>query len=57
MKQGLGRLIRNRNDKGLFVILDRRLQTKSYGGIIVKNLPSCPVVYRLEEARKKFDLL
>ncbi|MGA1823695.1 MAG: ATP-dependent DNA helicase [bacterium] len=57
LKQGLGRLIRNRKDKGLFVILDRRLQTKSYGGIIVENLPSCPVVYRLDEAREKFNLL
>ncbi|MGA1870096.1 MAG: ATP-dependent DNA helicase [bacterium] len=57
LKQGLGRLIRNRNDKGLFVILDRRLQTKSYGGIIVQNLPPCPIVYRLEEAKEKFNSL
>jgi len=51
LKQGLGRLIRHREDRGLLVILDARIYTKSYGKTILRNLPACPVVSSLEEAR------
>lgn len=57
LKQGLGRLIRNRSDRGLFVIFDRRLQTKSYGKVIIKNFPECPIVFSMKEALEKFDSL
>jgi ATP-dependent DNA helicase DinG len=52
LKQGFGRLIRHRQDRGLLVILDSRAYTKSYGKIIFKNLPRCPVVRSLDEAVK-----
>nr|NIL98701.1 helicase [Planctomycetales bacterium]NIM09892.1 helicase [Planctomycetales bacterium]NIN09331.1 helicase [Planctomycetales bacterium]NIN78439.1 helicase [Planctomycetales bacterium]NIO35630.1 helicase [Planctomycetales bacterium] len=45
LKQGFGRLIRSRRDQGIVVILDPRLQTKSYGRIFLSSLPSCKVVH------------
>jgi ATP-dependent DNA helicase DinG len=41
LKQGFGRLIRTRTDKGLVVILDPRVQTKHYGRAFVDSLPAC----------------
>jgi ATP-dependent DNA helicase DinG len=40
-KQGFGRLIRTRTDKGLVVVLDPRLHTKSYGKKFINALPKC----------------
>ncbi|MBN2373453.1 ATP-dependent DNA helicase [bacterium] len=54
LKQGLGRLIRHRNDRGLLVILDSRICTKSYGKIILKDLPKCPVVLTLDKTVTDF---
>ena len=42
-KQGFGRLIRSRQDRGLAVVFDRRIQTKSYGEAILASLPPCTV--------------
>ena len=39
LKQGAGRLIRDVNDRGVLVICDPRIQTKSYGGVFRKSLP------------------
>lgn len=38
-KQGFGRLIRSSQDKGVFIILDRRIDTKSYGKEFIRALP------------------
>ena len=43
LRQGVGRLIRTKNDKGIVVILDPRILTKSYGQAFLKALPKCPV--------------
>jgi DNA polymerase-3 subunit epsilon/ATP-dependent DNA helicase DinG len=43
LKQGFGRLIRARSDRGAVVVLDRRLVTRSYGQVFVRSLPSCSV--------------
>lgn len=40
-RQGFGRLIRSQSDRGVFVILDRRVQSKGYGSQILKSLPKC----------------
>lgn len=40
-KQGFGRLIRNRWDRGCIVCLDTRLVTKRYGEYFLNSLPSC----------------
>lgn len=43
-KQGFGRLIRSRKDKGIIIIFDNRLLTRSYGKVFLNSLPDCPVV-------------
>ncbi len=40
-KQGFGRLIRNRYDRGCVVCLDPRLVKKNYGQRFIKSLPPC----------------
>jgi len=42
-KQGFGRLIRTKNDKGIVVILDPRIVTKPYGKRFLDALPTCPI--------------
>jgi ATP-dependent DNA helicase DinG len=39
LKQGFGRLIRTRSDRGIVCILDTRLITKDYGAEFVRYLP------------------
>lgn len=40
-KQGVGRLIRSRDDRGTVVILDPRIRDRWYGRWFVKALPEC----------------
>lgn len=40
-KQGFGRLIRNKQDRGCIVCLDTRLITKGYGKVFLNSLPPC----------------
>ncbi|HKY83441.1 MAG TPA: helicase C-terminal domain-containing protein [Anaerolineales bacterium] len=40
-RQGFGRLIRTRSDRGAVVVLDRRILTKRYGALFLKSLPTC----------------
>jgi predicted DnaQ family exonuclease/DinG family helicase len=42
-KQGFGRLIRSRSDRGVVAVLDRRLTSKSYGAAFLDSLPRCKV--------------
>jgi ATP-dependent DNA helicase DinG len=39
LKQGFGRLIRSTTDRGVLVMLDRRIQHVNYGSIFVESLP------------------
>jgi ATP-dependent DNA helicase DinG len=41
LKQGFGRLIRTRRDRGMVVILDPRVRTKPYGRMFLASLPNC----------------
>jgi ATP-dependent DNA helicase DinG len=43
-KQGFGRLIRNKNDRGCIVCLDSRIATKNYGKLFLNSLPPCQYV-------------
>jgi ATP-dependent DNA helicase DinG len=43
LRQGFGRLIRSKTDRGVVVILDKRVQTKSYGRAFLDSLPACTV--------------
>lgn len=50
LRQGVGRLIRDINDRGLVMIADNRLLTKGYGKAMLKSLPDMKKVSTLEEA-------
>jgi ATP-dependent DNA helicase DinG len=54
LKQGLGRLIRSTTDRGVLVVLDPRLRTKSYGRMFLQSLPKCKVTNQLEDVRSIF---
>ena len=43
LRQGVGRLIRTKSDRGIIVILDNRIVTKAYGRAFLRALPKCPV--------------
>lgn len=45
-KQGIGRLIRSKDDKGIVTILDTRLYTKHYGKLFVKAIPTKNVFFK-----------
>ncbi|TAH52302.1 MAG: hypothetical protein EYC68_08355 [Chloroflexota bacterium] len=40
-RQGFGRLIRSKSDRGVVVILDKRVLTKNYGRLFLESLPKC----------------
>ncbi|MGE3177894.1 MAG: ATP-dependent DNA helicase [Vicinamibacterales bacterium] len=48
LQQGLGRLIRHREDRGVLAVLDPRLRTKGYGRRFLASLPPAPVVQELD---------
>jgi ATP-dependent DNA helicase DinG len=50
LKQGAGRLIRDENDRGVLVLCDPRLFTKTYGRRILQSLPPMPRTRRKAEA-------
>lgn len=43
-RQGFGRLIRTRTDRGVVVVADVRVQTKGYGRMFIESLPKCTTV-------------
>ncbi|MEW6305384.1 MAG: helicase C-terminal domain-containing protein, partial [Verrucomicrobiota bacterium] len=42
-RQGVGRLIRTKSDKGIVVVMDNRVLTKRYGQAFLDAVPKCPV--------------
>jgi ATP-dependent DNA helicase DinG len=50
LKQGFGRLIRTRTDRGLVAILDRRVVTMRYGEVILRSLPPARRLHALAES-------
>ena len=44
LRQGVGRLIRSSEDRGMVVILDNRVLTKRYGKVFLEAMPEAPVV-------------
>ena len=55
LQQGLGRLIRHRQDRGVLAILDPRLRTMGYGRRFLASLPPAPVTHDPEEIDKFLD--
>ena len=50
LKQGVGRLIRDFDDRGLVVLCDPRLRTRSYGRVFLGSLPPMPLLEDSQEA-------
>ncbi|MBD1559089.1 ATP-dependent DNA helicase [Vibrio sp. S9_S30] len=42
LKQGVGRLIRDKKDQGALIICDNRLVTRDYGAVFLQSLPPIP---------------
>ncbi len=42
-RQGFGRLIRTKSDRGVVVVLDQRVMSRSYGRTFIRSLPNCTV--------------
>ena len=54
LKQGLGRLIRTRQDRGVLAILDTRLLTRGYGKVFLQSLPPWTIVHEPEAIDRFF---
>jgi ATP-dependent DNA helicase DinG len=54
LKQGVGRLIRDVNDRGVLMICDPRLFGKSYGRVFRNSLPPMPVTREVTDVEAFF---
>src|SRR5471030_2351511 len=57
LQQGLGRLIRHRQDRGVLAVLDPRIRTKGYGRRFIGSLPPAPVVHDLAAVEAFFSIV
>lgn len=55
-KQGIGRLIRDRCDRGVLVLCDPRLGQMNYGRVFLSSLPPAPIVRRFEAVQEFFAM-
>ena len=55
LRQGIGRLIRTRDDRGLIAVLDRRITQKEYGKHFLSALPPAPRTAAFDEVRSFFS--
>ena len=57
-RQGFGRLIRSKTDRGVVVVMDKRVTSKGYGKLFLESLPECTVMeaplMNLAQAAKKW---
>jgi ATP-dependent DNA helicase DinG len=52
--QGLGRLIRHRQDRGVLAVLDPRLRTMAYGRRFLQSLPPAPITHDVDAIERFF---
>ena len=52
LKQGFGRLIRSKTDRGILAILDNRIQRMQYGKIFLESLPEYATTQDLAEVAR-----
>ncbi|HKN62139.1 MAG TPA: ATP-dependent DNA helicase, partial [Candidatus Acidoferrales bacterium] len=52
LKQGFGRLIRSKSDRGILAILDNRIQRMQYGRIFLESLPEYSTTQDLAEVAR-----
>ena len=55
LKQGIGRLIRSKTDRGVIALLDTRLRTKSYGRDFLNSLPRTRITGDLKDVAQIFE--
>ncbi|MEO1889555.1 MAG: ATP-dependent DNA helicase [Cycloclasticus sp.] len=55
LKQGVGRLIRDVEDKGVLVLCDPRLSSKGYGKVFIQSLPAMPITQELSDVNRFFQ--
>lgn len=55
-KQGFGRLIRSRSDRGIFAVLDPRVISRGYGKVFLDHIPDCPSTEKISDVREFFEL-
>ena len=51
LRQGVGRLIRDINDRGIVALCDNRLNSKSYGKAMLDSLPDMPISRDIDEVK------
>jgi ATP-dependent DNA helicase DinG len=54
LKQGFGRLIRTKSDRGVLVLLDNRITKQRYGQVFFDSLPDYGFTTRLEDVERFF---
>jgi ATP-dependent DNA helicase DinG len=54
LKQGFGRLIRSRTDRGVLALLDHRITRQRYGQIFFDSLPDYAFTTRIEDVEEFF---
>ena len=56
LKQGFGRLIRSRSDRGILVLLDNRITKTRYGQVFFDSLPDYRFTTRIDEVEEFFHV-
>jgi ATP-dependent DNA helicase DinG len=56
LKQGFGRLIRSRNDRGVLVLLDNRISKQRYGQVFFDSLPNYRFTTEFNDVESFFDV-
>ncbi|HPQ17069.1 MAG TPA: helicase C-terminal domain-containing protein, partial [Bryobacteraceae bacterium] len=56
LKQGFGRLIRSRSDRGVLALLDNRIMKQRYGQVFFDSLPDYTVSTNIGDVEKFFDV-
>jgi ATP-dependent DNA helicase DinG len=56
LKQGFGRLIRSKSDRGVLVLLDNRITRQRYGQVFFDSLPDYGFTTKLADVEKFFNV-
>jgi ATP-dependent DNA helicase DinG len=56
LKQGFGRLIRSRRDRGVVALLDERVTSKGYGKVLLRSLPAATRCETFEDVERFWQM-
>ena len=56
LKQGFGRLIRSKSDRGVLVLLDNRVTKQRYGQVFFDSLPDYAFTTRIDKVEQFFNV-